>query len=164
MRWSSDGDAGQEFVQLFVVVDGQLQVTRFDASLIVVTSCVSGQLENFSGQVLHDGGQVDGRSGTDALGVRSFAQHTMDTTDGVNQKSEGSLTEGQRNRPMGVERVKLHRENWWVTIRLRSLQPTIRATEYKEHRFPLVAGRTISQSTELIEMSPKVSDKAAKKA
>ena len=159
-----DGDAGQEFVQLFVVADGQLQVTRFDASLIVVTSCVSGQLENSSGQVLHDGGQVDGRSSTDALGVRSFAQHTMDTTDGVNQKSEGSRTEGQRNRPMGVERVKVHRGNWRVTIRLRSLQPTIRAAEYKEHRFPLVAGCTISQSTELIEMPPKVSGKAAKKA
>ena len=89
-----DGDAGEEFVQLFVVADGQLEVTGDDASLLVVTSCVSGQLENFSGQILHDGGQVDGRSGTDALGVRSFAQHTMDTTDGELESSTARTSLG----------------------------------------------------------------------
>ena len=78
----SDGDTGQELVQLFVVTDGQLQVTRDDPSLLVVASGVSGQLENFSGQILHDGGQVDGSSSTDALSVAAFAEHTMDTTDG----------------------------------------------------------------------------------
>jgi len=78
----SDGDTRQKLVQLFVVTDGQLQVTRDDPSLLVVASGVSGQLENFSGQILHDGGQVDGGSGTDTFGVATFAQHTVDTTDG----------------------------------------------------------------------------------
>lgn len=78
----SDGDTRKKLVQLFVVTDGQLQVTRDDPSLLVVASGVSGQLENFSGQVLHDGGQVDGSSSTDALGVATFAEHTVDTTDG----------------------------------------------------------------------------------
>lgn len=77
-----DGDTGQELVQLFVVTDGQLQVTRDDPGLLVVTSGVSGQLENFSGQVLHDGRQVDGGSGADTFSVASFAEHTVNTTDG----------------------------------------------------------------------------------
>lgn len=78
----SDGDTGQQLVQFFVVTDGQLQVTRDDPSLLVVTSGVSCQLENFSGQVFHDGSQVDWSSGTDALSVAALAEHTVDTTDG----------------------------------------------------------------------------------
>ena len=77
----SDRDARQQLVQLLVVADGQLEVTRDDASLLVVASGVTGQLENLGGQVLHDGGQVDGRSGTDSLGVVAFAQQTVDATD-----------------------------------------------------------------------------------
>ena len=77
-----DGDTGQELVQLFVVTDCQLQVTRDDPSLLVVASGVSGQLENFSGQVLHDGRQVDGSSGSNTFGVATFAEHTVNTADG----------------------------------------------------------------------------------
>ena len=77
-----DRDAGQQFVQLLVVADGQLEVTRDDTRLLVVAGGVAGQLEDLSGQVLHDGGQVDGRTGTDALGVVALAQKTVDTTDG----------------------------------------------------------------------------------
>jgi hypothetical protein len=57
-------------------------VTRDDAGLLVVTGGVTGQLEDLSGQVLHDGSQVDGGTGTDTLSVRSLAEHSMDTTDG----------------------------------------------------------------------------------
>jgi hypothetical protein len=77
----SDCDSGEKFVQLFVVTDGQLQVTRDDSGLLVVTGSVSSQLENFSCQIFHDGSQVDWSSGTDALCVVSFAQQTMNTTD-----------------------------------------------------------------------------------
>jgi hypothetical protein len=54
-----DGDSGQELVQLPVVADGQLQVTWDDSGLLVITSGVSSQFEDLSGQVLHDGSQVD---------------------------------------------------------------------------------------------------------
>ena len=77
----SDGDAGEQLVQLFVVTDSQLQVTGDDSGFLVVAGCVTCQLENLSGQVFHDGGQVHGGSGTDALGVVAFAQQTVDTTD-----------------------------------------------------------------------------------
>ena len=37
----SNGDSGQEFVQLFVITDGQLQVTGDDPGLLVVTGSVA---------------------------------------------------------------------------------------------------------------------------
>ena len=77
-----DRDARQQLVQLLVVADGQLEMTRDDARLLVVAGGVAGQLEHLGGQVLHDGCQVDGRSGTDALGIVTLAQQTVDTTDG----------------------------------------------------------------------------------
>jgi hypothetical protein len=77
-----DGDARKQLVELLVVADGQLEVTRDDARLLVVAGGVAGQLEHLGSQILHDGGQVDGRSGTDALGVVALAQQTVNATDG----------------------------------------------------------------------------------
>merc|ERR1719489_58210 len=71
-----NGDASQQLVQLLVVPDGQLQVTGDDPGLLVVTGSVACQLENLSSQVLHDGGQVDGSSGTDTLSVVALPQET----------------------------------------------------------------------------------------
>ncbi|XP_008482967.2 uncharacterized protein LOC103519656 [Diaphorina citri] len=91
-----DGDAGQELVQLFVVADGQLQVTGDDTGLLVVTCGVAGQLENFSGQILHDGGQVDGSAGSDALGVVALAQETVDSSDGELESGTGRTIDSHR--------------------------------------------------------------------
>ena len=77
-----DGYARQKLVQLLVVADGELQVTGDDPRLLVVTGGVSCQLENLGSQILHDGSQVDGRSGSDALGVVALAQMAVNTTDG----------------------------------------------------------------------------------
>ncbi|KAK2173842.1 hypothetical protein NP493_847g00048 [Ridgeia piscesae] len=71
-----NGDAGQELVQLLVIADGELQVTGDDPRLLVVAGGVSRKLENLSSQVLHDGSQVDGRTGSDTLGVVALAQMT----------------------------------------------------------------------------------------
>lgn len=77
-----DGDSGQEFVQLLVVPDGELQVTGDDARLLVVTSGVSCQLEYFSCQVLHDSSQVNRCTSTHPLGVVALAEESVNTTDG----------------------------------------------------------------------------------
>ena len=77
-----DGHAGQKLVQLLVVADGQLKVTGDDPGLLVVTSGVAGQLEDLSGQVLHDGGHVDGGTGSDTLGIVTLPQETVDTSHG----------------------------------------------------------------------------------
>jgi len=55
-----DGDVSKELVQLLIVADGELQVTGDDTGLLVVTSGVTSQLEDFGSQVLKDGSEVDG--------------------------------------------------------------------------------------------------------
>jgi len=55
-----DGDVTEKLVQLFIVADGELEVTRDDTGLLVVTSGVASQLEDFGSQVLEDSGEVDG--------------------------------------------------------------------------------------------------------
>lgn len=76
-----DGDPGEQLVQLLVVADGELEMTGDDAGLLVVTSSVTGQLEDLSSQVFHDGSQVHGGTGTNTLGIVSLAEETMDTPD-----------------------------------------------------------------------------------
>lgn len=55
-----DGDVSEKLVQLLVVADGKLKVTGDDTGLLVVTSGVTGQLEDFGSQVLKNGSEVDG--------------------------------------------------------------------------------------------------------
>lgn len=76
-----DGDAAQQLVELLVVADRQLQVTRDDSGLLVVAGGVSGQLEDLGGEVLEDGGQVNRSAGADALSVVSLAQQPVDAAD-----------------------------------------------------------------------------------
>lgn len=70
-------------------------MARIDTGLLVVTGGVSGQLQNFSSQVLKNGSNIDWGSGSDAkqrdklesikmnlpLGVVSLAQQAVQTTD-----------------------------------------------------------------------------------
>ena len=50
---------GKEPVELLVVADRELQVTRTDAGLLVVARGVTSELENLGGEVLEDGSEVD---------------------------------------------------------------------------------------------------------
>ena len=70
----------QEFVQLFVITDGKLQVTGDDPGLLVITSSITCKLENFSSQVFHDSCQVDRGSCTYTFSIVALPQETMDTT------------------------------------------------------------------------------------
>lgn len=70
----SDRNSGQQLVQLLVVSDGELKVTRDDPSLLVVSGSVACQLEHFGGQVLHDGRQVYRGAGTDSFRVVALAE------------------------------------------------------------------------------------------
>jgi hypothetical protein len=82
---------------LFVVTDSKLQVTRHDTLFLVITSGIAGQLEDLSGKVLEYGSKVDCSmhisiapdeesrlhtrcTSTDALGVVTLLQETVDTT------------------------------------------------------------------------------------
>ena len=76
----SDGDTGEKLVQLFVITDGQLKVTRDDSCLLVVTSSVARQLEDLSAQILEHCSQVDWSTSANTLSIVAFAKKTVDTT------------------------------------------------------------------------------------
>lgn len=84
-----DGDVAKKLVQLLIVADGELKVTRDDTGLLVVASGVASQLEDLSSQVLEDGSEVDGSAGTDTLGVVALAEETVDTTNGERETGLG---------------------------------------------------------------------------
>ena len=78
----SNGDTGQQLVQFLVVSDGKLKMSGDDSGLLVVSGCVTGQLENLSGQVLKYCGQVHGGPSAHTFGIISLSQKPVNTTDG----------------------------------------------------------------------------------
>jgi hypothetical protein len=90
----SDGNMSEKLVQFLVVSDGQLQVTRNDTGLLVVTGGVSSQFQDFSCEIFEDGGQVDWGASTDTLSVVSFPQQPVNTTDWESETSLGGSALG----------------------------------------------------------------------
>jgi hypothetical protein len=72
----------QKLVQLLIVADGKLEVTRDDTGLLVVTGGVASKFEDFGRKVLEHGCEVDGGTSTNTLGVVALSQETVDTADG----------------------------------------------------------------------------------
>jgi len=88
---AGDGDSSKKLVQLLVVSDSQLQMSRDDPRFLVVTGSVTSQLENLSRKVLQDSSQVDWSSATNTVSIVSFPQVSVNTTDReLESSSEGS--------------------------------------------------------------------------
>ena len=81
---TTTGDGGlDEGVELLVTTDGELEMAGRDTLDLEVLAGVAGELEDLGGQVLKDGGRVDGGGGTDTLGLLDGGlKETVDTTDG----------------------------------------------------------------------------------
>ena len=87
----SDGDSREKLVQLFVITDGELEMSGDDSGLLVVTGSVASQLEDLSSEVLEDSSQVDRGTSTHALSIVAFAQETVDTSNGeLKSRAAGS--------------------------------------------------------------------------
>ena len=72
-----------EGVELLVTTDGELEMAGRDTLDLQILARVAGELEDLGGQVLKDGGRVDGGGGTDTLGLLDGGlEETVDTTDG----------------------------------------------------------------------------------
>ena len=84
-----NGDTREQLVELLVVADGELEVARVDARLLVVAGSVASELKDLGTEVLHDGGQVDRGAGTNALSVVSLAQQAVDTANGELTRRRG---------------------------------------------------------------------------
>ena len=75
-------NVAQKLVQLLIVADGELEMTRDDTGLLVVTGGVASKFEDFSREVFEHGRKVDWGTSTDTLGVVALSQETVDTADG----------------------------------------------------------------------------------
>jgi hypothetical protein len=90
----SDGGGAEETVELLIVADSELNVTGHNAGLLVVLSGVASELEDLSGEVLKDGSEVHGGTGTDALSVATSLHETGDTSDGELESSLAGSAHG----------------------------------------------------------------------
>ena len=86
----SNGNSGQEFVQLFVVTDGKLKMSWDDSGLLVIPGGVASELENLSCQVFHNSSQVNGSSSSYTFGIVAFTEKSVDTTNGELKTSPGA--------------------------------------------------------------------------
>lgn len=79
---TTKGDSGtDQGIQLFVTADGELEMAGSDALDLEILGSVSCKFEDFGGQVLEDGGDIDSSFGTNphlVLGVG--LEETLDTT------------------------------------------------------------------------------------
>ena len=71
----SNGHSLEQLVQLFVVSDGQLQVSGNDSPFVIVSGSVSCQLQDFSSQVLQHSCKVDWGTSSNSLSVVSLRMH-----------------------------------------------------------------------------------------
>ena len=69
----------QKLVQLLIVADGELEMTRDDTGLLVVTGGVASKFENFSCEVFENGCEVYWGTSTDTLSIVSLSEKTVDT-------------------------------------------------------------------------------------
>ncbi|CAN0203266.1 unnamed protein product, partial [Hapterophycus canaliculatus] len=83
-----DGHLSQELVELLIIADGQLDVARDDAGLLVVTGSVASELKHLGGQVFEDGGQVHGSTSSHAARVLSLFEEAAHAAD---RKLQASL-------------------------------------------------------------------------
>ena len=74
-----DGNGAQKLGEFLIVADGQLDVARDDAGLLVVSGRVASEFENFGGEVLEDRGEVHRSTGTNAGGVLARLQVARNT-------------------------------------------------------------------------------------
>jgi hypothetical protein len=95
-----ESEAQIEFGFWMRLTDSELQVTGDDTGLLVVASGVTGQLEDLGSQVLEDGSEVDGSTGTDTLSVVALPQQTVDTSDGESETGLGRTAVRERVRNM----------------------------------------------------------------
>jgi len=75
----SNGGAAQQTGEFLIVADGELDVAGHNSALLVVASGVASKLEDLSGEVFEDGGEVHGGTSTDALSVSAMLQEASDS-------------------------------------------------------------------------------------
>ena len=77
-----DCDVTQKLVQLLIVADGELEMTRNDTGFLVVASGVASKLENFGREIFENSCEVHWGTSTNTLSIVALSEKTVDTADG----------------------------------------------------------------------------------
>ena len=77
-----------KFIQLLIVLDRELEVTRLNCLLSVLVSRITSKLTDLARQILHDGGRKNSSTLTDRLRVPASLDHRVDAT---NREDEATL-------------------------------------------------------------------------
>ena len=93
---TTGGDSGSahELGELFIVADGELDVSWDNSALLVILGGVACELEDLSREVLEDGSEVHGGTGTNALSVAALLHETGDPANGELESSLGRAANG----------------------------------------------------------------------
>ena len=75
-----NGYSSKKLVQLLIVLNGKSDVPGNNTGLLVVTSSVSGKLEDLSAEVLENSGEVNRGSSSDTRTVLSLTKESSDTS------------------------------------------------------------------------------------
>ena len=70
----------EKLVKLFIVANGELDVSWNDPRLFVISSGIARQLEHLCCQILHHCSHVDGSSRADALRILAFLHESRDAS------------------------------------------------------------------------------------
>ena len=89
-----NGGTTHKLVELVVVSDGHLDVSGDDSGSLEILGGVSGKLEDLSCEVLEDGGEVDGGSGSNSGGEFTGLHVSGDSSDGELESSSLGSADG----------------------------------------------------------------------
>ena len=82
---SGNGRPSNQLVEVLVVRDGQMQVTRLDNARLLLLSSLASQIANLAGKVLQDGSCVDASTDGDSVGVSTHLKHAVHSAHGEDQ-------------------------------------------------------------------------------
>lgn len=84
----NDG-VSEELVKFWVFLDGHEDASWHNSGLLEALGVVAGQLEDFSGEVLEDGSEVDWSSSSDSLGISALSEESGDSAHWEVETSSG---------------------------------------------------------------------------
>ena len=79
----------ENFVKFFIVANCKLKMSRGDCLLLILSTCVAGELKDFNCQVFEDGRRVDTSTNADFLCVASLSDFSGDASNGEHKVTSG---------------------------------------------------------------------------
>ena len=77
----SNGGVPEEFVQFFVISNGQKNMSWDNSGLLVVLGGISSKFKNFSSEIFQDSCKIDWGSSTNSFSIMGMSEESSNSTD-----------------------------------------------------------------------------------